>query len=315
VPGGKVGLAIRQIVRSDVVIIFGGTNFTRQWFYLNIPYYFLTTLIAKICRARVYFTPQQYGPMTPLQRFLTRIWIRLLVDDYRVRNPLCLKELNVPVALRAGKEICDEVYSNRHLYPVVENRVEENEEYVLINLRGSNLVEGQVTDELNLENFADFLIRLHNRFHLPYIFFSVSDGSFCDDNYTYERLKILLPTDIILRSVGRVRDADYLIALAEKALACISMSFHGCLISGMAGIPYMPVTNGGYYDYKYAGFSKYGDGWQIPLLTLDNRMTDSELENIVSYIKTYDSWKAAVRRKNACEFLEDYYKIIADSVR
>lgn len=185
VPGSKEGLACRQICHADIVYVFGGTNFSRQWFWLNAPYYFATSLLAAVCGGHTWYATQQYGPMTPWQVRWMKWNLKWLVKDFRVRNPDCLTILGETDSRR---QTWDEVYSNRLLYPVNVPEVSPDR-YILLNLRCGDLISRFTYSEGDLENFIALLQKIQQSIGLPFRFFAVSGESFCEDEQTVRILR------------------------------------------------------------------------------------------------------------------------------
>ena len=290
---------VRQIRASDKLHVFGGTNFSRQWFWMNFPHYVATSVFARLGGARTVLSPQQIGPMTGWQRFLFRIWLTLLVDDYRVRNLSCVNE----VGLDPLKYTCDEVFSNRRLYPIVETRPDESSK-LLVNVRGGPMTDESGYQTRELAGLAQLLKALHRQLDLPLVFFSVSGESFYDDNRTYESIASLLEATPH-SNAGRVdTDAD-LFRLAEESYACVSMSFHGCILCTVRGIPAVPLVDGFYYEHKYSDFDIYGDGQPVPLIRLAD--ATASVNPVLDYMRNFDASAAALGRTEACRLVERFY--------
>ena len=115
--------------------------------------------------------------------------------------------------------------------------------------------------------------------------------------------------------MGRIPNGADLVQLGEGAALCISMSFHGCILSGMAGIPFIPVTDGAYYDHKYRGFDKYGDGQPVPLVELLNCDPEADASAIMEFYRHFDSRAAAGMRVQAAELMEAWYDSIAAEIQ
>lgn len=308
--GSRGAVALRQIAHADIVFVFGGTNFSQQWFWLNAPYYFVTSLLTRLFGGKTFFATQQYGPMTPFQTWLMKAWLRLLVSDFRARNPDCLKLLGEPDTRR---ETWDEVFSNRLLYPLATAEGEQAGTHILLNLRGGDLIGRGGYTRADLAGFIDLLRKVHAATGLPYRFFAVSGTEFCED----EAAVALLQQELggaFEANLGRIAHGQKLAELGRTAAACISMSFHGCILSGMAGIPFVPVTDGRYYDHKYVGFDKYGDGQRLPLIQL-RECGPADADQVLHYLAHFDRAAALRQRVRAAECLEAYYDRIAATVR
>jgi hypothetical protein len=299
---------MRQLAEARLLHVFGGTNFAEQWFALNEPSYIATSLALKLRGRPTYFGPQQYGPMSPAQRRLHTAYMRVLVKDYRARNSRCVEQLDLDPA----KLTPDEVYSNRLLYPIVSQRPEAPR-YILVNVRGGAMANDRLFDDDELGPLAALFAALHARFGLPLKFFSVSGDSFVDDDRSFHALKRRLGANIPIDLHGRVRDEHELMALASGALGCVSMSFHGCVLSSFAGIPSVPLTSGPYYDHKYVGYDVYGDGRPVPLVSLADAANVELHARVFDYLEHYDAVAAAARRARAAEALERYYDDICSA--
>ncbi len=306
IPGSRSRIALRQVAGADLVFVFGGTNFSRQWFWLNTPYYVATTFLARLFGGKTYLATQQYGPMTPSQTRFMKAWLRYLVSDYRARNPACLELLGEKDAAR---EAWDEVFSNRQLYPIAES-VSGKGSYILLNLPGGDLIDRGAYAKEDIFSFIELLKMVHQRTGLPFRFFAVSGTEFCEDEQTVAMLKEELGA-AFETNLGRMADGRQLADLGREASACISMSFHGCILSGMAGIPFVPVTDGRYYDHKYIGFDKYGDGQQLPVIQLRGCDPLADAVRVLNYVEHFDRLAAMDRRRQAAERLESYYDEIS----
>jgi hypothetical protein len=246
--------------------------------------------------------------MSEAQLRAFKLWLDTCVRDYRARNPRCVELLGGDPATQL---ICDEVYSNRSLYPIVHERPRDGR-YILVNVRGGALDDDSDFASNELDVVADVLVRVHAQLGLPYRFFAVSGAGLSVDLRSYELLAARLAGKAPIESVGRVADEHALMSHAAQAYGCLSMSFHGCILSGFRGIPALPFTSGRYYDYKYIGFDRYGDGRPLPLISLGQRASDAELAAVVAYLRDYDAAAAAQRRARAAEQIEAYYQAIAD---
>lgn len=298
--------ALAQIATADMLHIFGGTNFTFQWNTLNMPFFTATSALLKLRGKPTYLGPQQYGPMTDGQLTAFKLWLDTCVSDWRTRNPKCLELLGGDPGVHL---ISDEVYSNRGLYPIESSRP-ANAEYVLLNLRGGSMSDDATFDDRELDNIADTLARIYRATDKPYRFFAVSTAELTEDQRSYDALASRLAGRAPIENIGRVSTEHELMALASRAYGCISMSFHGCILSGFKGIPAIPITAGRYYDHKYIGFDQYGDGQPIPILSLAAPASDAEVAAAASYLKSYDAGAAALKRERAAEQIESYYRSI-----
>lgn len=300
--------ALAQIARARLLHIFGGTNFSFQWFTLNAPYYFATSALLRARGRPTYLGPQQYGPMSDAQLRVFRLWIDSGVRDYRARNPRCVELLGGDPQTHL---ISDEVYSNRSLYPIASQRPRDAR-YVLINVRGGSMSDDEGFTAQELDSFAEMLVGVHASIGLPYRFFAVSGLGLSEDTRSFDLLAARLAGRVPIESAGRVADEHELMALAAQAYGCISMSFHGCILSSFRGIPAVPITAGRYYDYKYIGFDQYGDGRPVPIVSLAEAASDENVAAVVDYLRGFDASAAARRRERAAEKIEAYYQAIVD---
>lgn len=298
--------ALMQLATADLLHIFGGTNFSFQWHALNMPIYIAMSSLMKLHGAPTYLGPQQYGPMSDSQLRVFKAWLTTFVSDWRTRNPKCLELLGGDPGRHL---ISDEVFSNRGLYPIEPERP-ANGGYILLNLRGGSMSDDATFDGRELDNIADTLARIYAETDKPYRFFAVSTAELTEDQRSYEALAQRLAGRAPIENVGRVASEHELMALASRAYGCISMSFHGCILSGFRGIPAIPITAGAYYDHKYIGFDRYGDGQAIPILSLARPANADEVGAVVRYLKSYDAAAAGRLRERAAEQIEDYYQSI-----
>jgi len=110
-----------------------------------------------------------------------------------------------------------------------------------------------------------------------------------------------------IESIGRIRDEYQLIELAQDAQVTISMSFHGCLLAGIGGSPFIPITEGKYYNYKYAGFDKYTGMQGVPIIELTDCEPNEDADRIVEFVNQYDYRKMQVARVEASNLLDEFY--------
>ncbi len=155
--------------------------------------------------------------------------------------------------------------------------------------------------------FAHLIDRLVDRYNLPVVFFGVSGASFCDDDAAFGAIARFARHASRMESAGRVRDEFHLFDLAREAKLTISMSFHGCLLSGIAGSPFIPVTEGNYYDYKYADFDKYTGNQGVPLVSLSRCDPATDLERIAEYVEKFDADRLTETREAASRLADAFY--------
>ncbi|MFV9504988.1 MAG: polysaccharide pyruvyl transferase family protein [Oscillochloridaceae bacterium umkhey_bin13] len=301
----KEALAIKQSFDQAVVLYFyGGTQLSTEWFRFNMLPLWLTLLAAKLHRVPVYFGPQQYGPQSPGQLALMRWTLALLVRAARVRNPNCLDLLGLPTEAL----LYDEVYSCTELYPIIAERSGlHNDPYLLINVRGSIFVDNDAEPEF--ATTVALIKALQQRLGLPIKIFQMSGPSFCDDQKILDHLAghDLGPIEV----VPVFRDEYELIKLAQGAYGMVSMSFHGCMFGMIGGCPALPLSSGGYYDYKYVDYERYTGGQSASVVFLDRLDPEATADMIVTYFANYDAARTAATRRQADSLMQAWYQRIA----
>jgi hypothetical protein len=294
----------RDASQSSLLYFYGGTQLSEQWFWLNfLP--LMWTII--ICRARgvaVYFGPQQYGPQRFGKRLLLRLTIKLFVRDVRVRNTDCLRLLNLPQEALT----LDEVFSCTGLYGVVAGPHVRGK-YLLVNMRGGAFLHDGTKKEF--EAFAAFLESLHQRFRVPIKLFQMSGKSFSDDTLLIEFCKKRNPAFSELELIPYFEQEQEFIEIAKEAIGTVSMSFHGCVLTMIAGSPAVPVTLGPYYDYKYVDFDRYTGGQNVPIIDLSDFDPLSTVETIDTYFSNFKSSQVATTRVEAGRQLRTWYGSLA----
>ena len=275
-------------------------------FWLNAPHYLLASLIAAASGARIVAGPQQFGPVSRFEATLLRWWLRTVVDAYRTRNPLDLELLGVPPAERDERLCWDEVYSNPRVYPG-QTAATRDTGAILVNLRVEDFLSRKSFHAQDLENFARVLEHIHRAMGRRFVFFSVSGPSFSDEETAFRMLREHLPDAIPLELAPPFADEYELMRFANaEGHGCVSMSFHGCLLCAIAGLPTVAVTRGGYYDYKYAEFDRYGDGAPVPVLPLaeDPPMA---ADVVVERLRSFDSEGSRAQRERAARAAARFY--------
>lgn len=304
---GEVRLVKSQLKRVRFIFIFGGTNFSKQWWWLNIVPYIMT---AKLVNKAVYFGPQQYGPMLPKQKALTQRFIKRYVKDLRLRNSACFNDLGLDIDLT--KLTKDEVYSNTELYPNPSKKSSSirGRKKFLVNFRGG---EDFLLEDKNQEikNLGELLTLIGAQLNCDFEFFSVSGKSFSDDTLPMELLRSIVPQEHVFSLLPYTDEFD-LIEAAKLADGCISMSFHGCILAMIGGCPAIPLTSGDYYNHKYIGFETYNPQTPIPIIYSTQSPTSETVEQIITYFDQYDIAAVAQERIKNHLLLEAYYKSIVD---
>lgn len=296
--------ALDQLERSAFMFVFGGTNFTKQWWTMNIVPYMI---MARMADLPVYFGPQQYGPMTEAQQRRTRVFIEERVRDVRFRNPACMPFLGMEGA--SEKLTHDEVFSNTRVYPGTPERSgSDGSRTVLVNYRGSQdfLTDGSAQQKL--DHLVAYLRKLGQRLGCSFTFFSVSGPPFCDDTEHVEYVREQMP-EFDIRELPYT-DADDHIRAAKDAYAAVSMSFHGCILSMIGGCPAIPITHGAYYNHKYIGFEDYNPDTPIPIFYVDDAPEADFVDQSVQYFETYDAAAVAEERQRHDEKIASFYRDI-----
>jgi len=306
--GGR--LALQDLADADAIVIYGGTNFSRQWWWLNTPAYIMS---CRWANAPLFLAPQQYGPMESdqLSRFKDQLSTR--ADGMLYRNSKDFELLGI------GKKndvvVRDEVFSNIRVYPTLDEAqrpFSERESTLLINLRFSKDFLFDHNDEF-LDRFCHYVEEVSQRMQLEIKLFCMSGWTFADDLADRqaledrlnggERLEVLAYTD----EFDFIRDASY-------ARACISMSFHGVILSMIGGCPSIPVTLGDYYDYKYIGFSGYNPANPVPLISLADEIINTRVDSLVTYFEEFESESIWRERHRLNTLVDSAYSKFANSI-
>ncbi len=298
--------ALQQLRQSAFMFLFGGTQFTQQWWELNVVPYML---MARMADLPVYFGPQQYGPMTDEQQRRTQAFIRERVRDIRFRNRACMPFLGMEG--ESEKLVRDEVFSNTQVYPVAEERSgSSGPKNILVNYRGQQnfLTDGSARQKL--DHLVAYLDALEERLDCVFTFFSVSGPPFCDDTEHIDYVRKQMP-DADIRELPYTNAYDHIEA-AKDAYAAVSMSFHGCILSMIGGCPAVPVTHGDYYNHKYIGFSDYNPAQTIPIFYVADAPDAALVDESIDYFEQYDPQAVAEERRRSNEKIESYYRGILD---
>jgi hypothetical protein len=300
--GREVASSLR---RTDRLVIFGGTQFSGQWFDLNAPAYFYSILEVRRAGGRAYLGPQQYGPLRKEQAALLSKRIRLDIADWRTRNIEDVVLLGKGAPDAEGRLVYDEVFSQVRLYPDLDRTPVSS--HILVNLRATTFDTNATIEAGRYSHIAGLVDRLSEHYALPVIFFGVSDATFSEDEAAFEVIRKLSAAPERLSSVGRLRDEHHLFELAQGARLALSMSFHGCILAGIAGAPFIPVTEGDYYDYKYADFDKYTGGQGVPIVGLRTCDPVGDADRIVRFVEKYDRTQTREARRRASDLTDVFY--------
>jgi hypothetical protein len=291
-----------QIRQSRLLYFYGGTQLSTQWFWLNWFPLALTVAICRLNRIPVYFGPQQYGPVNSTQAALLRWTVRWMVADVRSRNGNCLRVLPA-----GGAALYDEVFSCEARYPIVTTPRREGA-FLLFNVRGTDFSNDQ--QRVELFGWVDLLLALRDRLKRPVKFFQMSGESFCDDLQFFRSLSSEVRQRLDIEVVPPCGDRE-LIALSGSAYGTLSMSFHGCILSMLAGCPAVPLSSGAYYEYKYADFDKYSGGQGVPVLKLGSLTIPEDADRVVGYFERYDPARTSAARGTAAAAIDRWYGSIA----
>ncbi len=298
--------ALRQLRQSAFMFLFGGTQFTQQWWQMNVVPYML---MARMADLPVYLGPQQYGPMSEEQQRRTQAFMEERVRGVRFRNWACMPFLGMEG--QDDKLVRDEVFSNTQVYSITEERSgSSGPKNILVNYRGQQdfLTDGKAHQKL--DHLVAYLEALEERLDCVFTFFSVSGPPFCDDTEHIDYVREQMPeTDI--REIPYTNAYDHIEA-AQDAYAAVSMSFHGCILSMIGGCPAVPVTHGDYYNHKYIGFSDYNPAQTIPLFHVSEAPGATLVDESVEYFAQYDPRAVAEERRRHNEKIESYYRGILD---
>jgi polysaccharide pyruvyl transferase WcaK-like protein len=293
-----------QLKDCSFIFIFGGTNFSKQWWWLNIVPYMLT---AKLYDLPVYFGTQQYGPMLEEQRRRTQKFIKKHVKDLRFRNPACFRELGYNNAF--DKLTRDEVFSNVELYPNSKVRSQSNgRKNILINYRGTQdfLLENPKSE---ITRLGTLMNKLGKSYDCDFTFFSVSGSTFSDDTEAIKKLRQIVSEKHNFQILPYTNEFD-LIEKSKESFACVSMSFHGCILAMIAGCPAIPLSSGDYYDHKYISFEQYNPKLPIPTVYLSKELSENEYLKISEYFDKFDVNSIIEERERSNHLIDSFYREI-----
>lgn len=296
----EIGEIWRRISKSGLFYFFGGTQLSRQWFWLNWPPLIMMLVLCRVSGVSVYFGPQQYGPQTRLQRTLLRLTLKGLARAFRVRNDRCLALVGC-----VGPSMHDEVFSCTAVHPIVRGSSKQGR-FLLLNVRGDNFDADGSGVEFDV--IAALLTAVTDKLGMPIRVFEMSGEKFCDDQaflgYLRDHHRSL---DIELWDW---EDETRFFQLVADSYGTLSMSFHGCLLSIMGGCPAVPMVSGCYYEYKYADFDKYTGHQGVPILRLSDLDVVRAAERTLDFFERYDPVKAAKAREAASRQMSEWYQVI-----
>jgi polysaccharide pyruvyl transferase WcaK-like protein len=308
-PGSRQ--ALQDLEEADGIVIYGGTNFSRQWWWLQNPPY---TLCRRWSGAPVFLAPQQYGPMDPDQLQGFREGLFNYAAGVLCRNPDDLKLLGLEN--RPELLVRDEVFSNTAQYPAPAEATRpwfEREPVLLVNMRFSKdfLFD---SDSTVLDRFCEVVGGVAQKLGLTIRLFCMSSWRFADDLAGREHLEKRLKAGKRLEVVPYTDEYE-LIAAATRARGCISMSFHGCILAMIAGCPSIPVTLGDYYDFKYRGFADYNPVRPIPLISLAASIQKTLVQECCDYLEKYENKKVQAERERSGRIIDIAYRKFAATVQ
>lgn len=292
---------------ADLFYFYGGTQLAQSWFDQNWPG--LEAMLASVQSGGgiVAFGPQQYGPLDDARKAKFLDQIDRVDALIRTRNEECRRSLG----LSQDQLLFDEVFSCVPRFPVSDSRT-ERAEYILVNFRDTNFDDPEVKLGSD-EGRWRFLLRLSRRANLPVVFFAMSGESFCDDLSWIQTMPASVARELRYRIEGYSTDDKRIVELARKALVTVSMSFHGCILSLIAGTPAIPLSDGKYYDHKYADFAKYLGGQVLPRLGLSG-IGASDAEAAIEFAAICDLALIADARRTADRGMRQWYEEVAFAV-
>lgn len=308
-PGSRQ--ALKDVETADGIVIYGGTNFSKQWWWLQNPAYTLCRLWSK---APVLLAPQQYGPMEPDQLRGFRQGLLDHAAGILCRNPDDLKLLGLEQ--QPDLLVRDEVFSNVRLYPApleASRPLAEREAILLVNMRFSRDFLFESETEV-LDRFCELVGGVAAKLGLTPKLFCMSSWRFADDLAGREHLEKRLNGGKRLEVVPYTDEYD-LITAATRARGCISMSFHGCILAMIGGCPSIPVTLGDYYDFKYRGFADYNPSRPIPLLSLASAFETKTIQACADYLSSFEGDSVQNERKRSGELIDRTYRKFAEAIQ
>ncbi len=302
----SLNIITKDIKDSSFLYFYGGTQLSSPWFYFNFLPLFYSLFICRIYKIPVFFGPQQYGPQTKQQRLLFRLMLNFLVTDMRARNQNCLKLAEVTPAELAY----DEAFSCQNFYPNP-NKGKKQKSYIMVNIREVDFTNQNTNFNKKYKIFSDFLFSLQQQTNLPFKLFQMSGIGFCDDTKFFKYLQQNFNKHLDIKILPFFKTGKELLTIMNAAYGTVSMSFHGCLFSLIAGAAPVPVISGEYYKYKYSDFQKYTGGQSIPFLYLgDFSSVGEEAGRVCYYFKNYSSFLTKKARQEAEKLSDKWYNSI-----
>lgn len=292
--------AVRDVRDASAVYYYGGSAWSEQFFWTEALPRTWFLLLCRLLGTPVYFGPQQYTPQRPWQRLYFRRVLLPLLTACRARSLGCIGELGWPQDVLSW----DEVFGATGLYPQRTPRPAP-EGYLLVNVRATNFL--RTTSPGERTAVARLLAEIHRREGVSLVLFQMSGASFSDDT--------VLRSDLIEAGVGEehvktpppLRSEFELLDLAEMARGTLSMSYHGCIFSLVAGCPAVPVVSGRYYARKFSDFARYAGGQHAPLLEMEGLRISEDADRVLSYFDAFDRDAVAHTRRRAGTELDAWY--------
>lgn len=297
--------AVRRLEACDAFLVYGGTQFSGQWFRLNAPSYMKSAEIVRKSGGRVFFGPQQFGPLSEDNAAMLRAALAERADDWRTRSPLDGVLLEADPTKRAAREIYDDVFSAVRRFP---SRTPAAPTHLLFNLRKRTFDADDVLARDAYRGFARLVDKLIDAYDLPARFFSVSGSSFCDDDAAFSAVMAHSCRAGRITNIGRVVNEERLFDEAQHARLAVSMSFHGCILCGIAGAPFIPISEGNYYNYKYEGFEKYSNGQNVPIISLLTCDSNRDAGRIIDYVARFEPSRVEAARHRASDLADVFYR-------
>lgn len=228
---------------SAFVYFYGGSHFSKTFFWSNGFPMLLLAFIARRENVRLIFGPQQFGPQSMLQAKITSFIFRLI--EYRVmfRNRACATAFGL-----SEKLTYDEVFVS-DLFDLIAAPPALHSNLGLINFRANDFEE--ILGVSKIEGFVEVFNKALSQLHDEWLMFSMSTPNFNNDA-------------VLSSHFGGVisqRDGCMSFDLLSKDLSnsslCVAMSFHGCILSIICGVNAIPVISGEYYSWKFDDFERY----------------------------------------------------------
>jgi len=116
--------------------------------------------------------------------------------------------------------------------------------------------------------------------------------------------------NIEIEVLDKINDESQFFEYSESCYGTISMSFHGCILSMISGVPSIPITNGAYYNYKYIDFDRYTGYQEVPIIDLTDFNIEETADRVLNYFSNYNQNLTKEYRQRASNQILDWYKKI-----